>query len=60
MGNFLYYACVVNSIVLVDLSAIASEKSCPTKSTMEKVDKFLDYARERHGARHRQRCLVFE
>ena len=43
LGTFLYYARAVDSTMLVALSAIASEQSRPTKSTMNKVDQFLDY-----------------
>ena len=43
IGTFLYYARAVDSTMLVALSAIAAEQSKPTKTTMDKVDQFLDY-----------------
>ena len=42
-GTFLYYARAVDATMLVALSAIASEQASPTKQTMEKTKKFLDY-----------------
>ena len=41
--------------MLVDLSAIASEQASPTKSTMKKLDQFLDYA-----ASQEQAVLTYE
>ena len=41
--------------MLVALSAIASEQASPTKSTMNKVDQFLDYA-----ASQEQALLTYE
>ena len=35
-GTFLYYVCAVDSIMLVALSAIASDQAAPTENTMRK------------------------
>ena len=43
-GVFLYCARAVDSPMLVPLSALASEQSSPTESTMKKCKQFLDYA----------------
>ena len=50
LGTFLYYARAVDPTMLVALSAIASEQAKPTKTTMEKVDQFLDYAASQEEA----------
>ena len=50
LGTFLYYARAVDLIMLVALSAISSEQASPIKSTMEKVDQFLDYAKSKEQA----------
>ena len=55
LRTFLYYARAVDRTILVALSAIASEQASPTKSTMEKVDQFLDYA-----ASQEQAVLTYE
>mmetsp|Transcript_24884 Transcript_24884/g.38319 ORF Transcript_24884/g.38319 Transcript_24884/m.38319 type:complete len:146 (-) Transcript_24884:31-468(-) len=44
LGTFLYYTGAVHSTMLVTLSLIATERATPTKSTMNKDRKFLDYA----------------
>ena len=44
LDTFLYYARAVDSTMLVALSAITSEQARPTKTTMDKVNQFLDYA----------------
>ena len=44
LRTFLYYARAVDPTMLVALSAIASEQASPKKSTMKKLDQFLDYA----------------
>ena len=36
--------------MIVALNAITSEQASPTKSTMEKVDHFLDYAASQEQA----------
>ena len=43
IGAFLYYVHAVDLTMPVALSAISSKHEYPTKSTMEKVDQFLDY-----------------
>ena len=43
-GTFLFYACAIDSTMLMALSAIASEPAKPTKNTLKKVMQFLDYA----------------
>jgi len=43
-GVFNYYARAVDSTMLPALSAIASEQSNPTETTMKKTLQFLDYA----------------
>ena len=53
-GTFLYYARVVNAIIMVALSAIASEKAALTKNTMKKTKQFLNYV-----ALHPDRVLTF-
>ena len=55
LGTFLYYARAVNLIIIVALSAIASEKASPTRATLKKVDQFLDYS-----ASHKQAILTYE
>ena len=55
LGTFLYYARAADPTILVALSAIASEQASPTKSTMKKVDQFLDYA-----ASQEQAVLTYE
>ena len=55
LGTFLYYARAADPTILVALNAIASEQASPTKSTMKKVDQFLDYA-----ASQEQAVLTYE
>ena len=55
LGTFLYYARSVDPTMLIALSAITSEQASPTKSTMERVDQFLDYA-----ASQEQAVLTYE
>ena len=43
IGTLLYYARVVDSTLLVALSALASAQSKPTKHTVELVTWLLDY-----------------
>ena len=50
LGTLLYYARAVDPTMLVALSAITSEQAPPTKSTMEKVDMFLDYSASQEQA----------
>ena len=55
LWTFLYYSRAVDPTMLVALSAIAYEQASPTKSTMKKVDQFLDYA-----ASQEQAVLTYE
>ena len=50
LGTFLFYARAVDSTMLVALSAIAADQASPTKSTMEKVKQFLDFAASQEEA----------
>ena len=50
LRTFLCYARAADPTMLVALSAIASEQASSTKSTMEKVDQFLDYAASQEQA----------
>ena len=50
-GTFLYYARAVDATMLVALSAIASEQSSPTETTMKKTKQFLDYLASHPDAR---------
>jgi hypothetical protein len=43
VGSFLYYACAVNSTILIALSAIANQQALPTEDTRNHVNQFLDY-----------------
>jgi hypothetical protein len=43
VGSFLYYACAVNSTILMAISAIATQQSAPTEETFGHVNQFLDY-----------------
>ena len=43
VGTFLYYARAVDATMLVALNEIASMQSKPTKNTVQKVTKFLNY-----------------
>ena len=44
VGTFLYYGRAVNSTMLTAaLSAIASKQASPTKNTLQKVRKFMNY-----------------
>jgi hypothetical protein len=43
-GMFLYYARFVDNTMLTTLGSIATQQANPTKNTMIKVKKFLDYA----------------
>ena len=43
VGSFLYYGRAVDVTILVALSEIAGQQSKPTKHTMKRVNKFLDY-----------------
>ena len=42
-GTILFYARAIDPMMLVALSAIASEQSKPTEAMMEKTRQFLDY-----------------
>ena len=44
LGTFLYYGRAVDSTMLVALGSIATDQARPTKTTLEKVEQFLDYA----------------
>ena len=44
VGTFLYYGRAVDGAMLTELSAIASEQASPTKNTLKKARKFMDYA----------------
>ena len=44
VGKFNFFARAINGTMQPALSAIASEQSAPTASTMKKVKQFLDYA----------------
>ena len=44
LGTFLYYGRAVDSTMLVALSSIATYEAHPTKTTLARVDHFLDYA----------------
>jgi hypothetical protein len=50
LGTFLYYARALDSTMLVALSSIAADQARPTRSTLEKVDQFLDYAASQEEA----------
>ena len=54
-GTFLYYARAVDAIMLVALSAIASDQASPTVNTMRKTLKFLDCV-----ATHPDAILTYE
>ena len=49
-GTFLFYARAIDSTMLPALSSIASEQNAPTKNTMKKVKRFLDYAASQEEA----------
>ena len=49
-GVFLYLARAVDGTMLTPLSALASEQSAPTITTMEKCLQFLDYAASQEDA----------
>ncbi len=51
VGSFLYYACAVNPIILMALSAITSQQALPTKDTNNHVNQFLDYMATHPGAK---------
>ena len=44
LGTFLYYDRAVDSTMLVALGSISTDQARPTKTTLEKVEQFLDYA----------------
>ena len=44
LGTFLCYGRAVDTTMLVALGSIVTDQAQPTKSTMDKVDQFLDYA----------------
>ena len=50
LGTLLYYARAVDLTMLVTLSAITSEQAKPTKTTIDKVDQFLDYSASQEEA----------
>ena len=43
-GTFLYYARAINNMMLTALSAITTELSSPTATTLKNTNQFLDYA----------------
>ena len=49
-GTFLYHVRTVDAIMLLALSAIASDQAARTKNTMKKTLKFLDYVTTHPGA----------
>lgn len=49
-GPFLFYAWGVDVTIMTALSNFALEHSTPTKVTMKKVKKFLDYAASQEDA----------
>jgi hypothetical protein len=49
-GVFLYLACVVDSMMLTALSALASKQAAPTEKTMQKRLQFLEYAASQEDA----------
>jgi hypothetical protein len=44
IGSFLYYARCVDALMLPALGTLATQQASPTKNTMKKIKKFLDFA----------------
>jgi hypothetical protein len=56
VGSFLYYACTVDTTILMALSAITSQQATPTEKTRNRINKFLDYMATHPDAKIRRQA----